>query len=69
MLRLTAIGAVETKTHRRSMASEGRKMYDVRVYNLKCVECGKPVEELPFQPLTSTRPVYRANTSPANPAG
>jgi CxxC-x17-CxxC domain-containing protein len=40
------------------MASEGRKMYDVRVYNLKCVECGKPVDELPFQPLTSTRPVY-----------
>jgi CxxC-x17-CxxC domain-containing protein len=58
MLRSTAIGAVETKTHRRFMASEGRKMYDVRVYNLKCVECGKPVVELPFQPLTSTRPVY-----------
>ena len=40
------------------MADEGRKMYDVRVYNLKCAECGKPVEELPFQPLTSTRPIY-----------
>jgi len=40
------------------MAAEGRKMYDVRVYNLKCVECGKLIEELPFQPLTSTRPVY-----------
>jgi len=40
------------------MAAEGRKMYDVRVYNLKCEKCGKPIEELPFQPLTSTRPVY-----------
>jgi len=40
------------------MSSEGRKMYDVRVYNLKCVNCGKAIEELPFQPLTSTRPVY-----------
>jgi len=40
------------------MAAEGRKMYDVRAYNLKCAECGKPVEELPFQPLTSSRPIY-----------
>jgi len=40
------------------MAAEGRKMYDVRVYNLKCEKCGKDIEELPFQPLTSSRPVY-----------
>ncbi|MDD4903086.1 MAG: hypothetical protein PHX77_01125 [Candidatus Bipolaricaulis sp.] len=40
---------------------EGRKMYDVRVYNLKCAECGKPVVELPFQPLSSGRPVYCAD--------
>ena len=40
------------------MSSEGGKLYDVRAYNLKCVKCGKPIEELPFQPLTSTRPVY-----------
>jgi len=39
----------------------GRKMYDVRVYNLKCAECGKPVLELPFQPLSSGRPVYCAD--------
>ena len=47
-----------TESKRRQMASEGRKMYDVRVYNLKCAECGAAVEELPFEPLTSTRPVY-----------
>jgi len=40
------------------MTSEGRRMYDVRAYELKCVSCGKAIEELPFQPLTSTRPVY-----------
>ena len=40
------------------MPSGGKKLYDVRVYNLKCAECGKLVEELPFEPLTSTRPVY-----------
>ncbi|MGB2983381.1 MAG: hypothetical protein WBC63_05900 [Candidatus Bipolaricaulia bacterium] len=40
------------------MSSEGRKMYDVRAYELKCISCGKAIEELPFQPLTSTRPVY-----------
>jgi CxxC-x17-CxxC domain-containing protein len=56
--RVTAYAAVETGRTRRSMAAEGRKMYDVRVYNLKCEACGKAIEELPFQPLTSTRPVY-----------
>ncbi len=40
------------------MTGEGGRMYDVRIYNLKCAKCGKPVEELPFQPLTSTRPIY-----------
>jgi CxxC-x17-CxxC domain-containing protein len=58
ILLATASAAVEKERTRRSMADEGRKMYDVRVYDLKCVECGKAIEELPFQPLTSTRPVY-----------
>ena len=40
------------------MTSEGRKMYDVRAYELTCAKCGKPIEELPFQPLTSSRPIY-----------
>jgi len=40
------------------MAAGSGKMYDVRVYNLTCAECGKAIEELPFEPLTSTRPVY-----------
>ena len=40
------------------MDSGDKKMYDVRVYNLTCAQCGKPIEELPFQPLTSTRPIY-----------
>jgi len=40
------------------MASEGRKMHDVRAYNLKCANCGKPIEELPFLPLSSNRPIY-----------
>jgi len=35
----------------------GRKMHDVRVFDLKCAECGKKIEELPFLPLTD-RPVY-----------
>jgi len=33
-------------------------MYDVRAYELTCAKCGKPIEELPFQPLTSSRPIY-----------
>jgi len=33
-------------------------MHDVRAFNLKCATCGKDIEELPFLPLTSTRPVY-----------
>jgi CxxC-x17-CxxC domain-containing protein len=40
------------------MTAEGRKMYDVRAYDLSCAQCGKPIEELPFQPLTSSRPIY-----------
>ncbi len=33
-------------------------MHDVRAFNLKCEECGTAIEELPFLPLTSSRPVY-----------
>ncbi len=33
-------------------------MHDVRAFKLKCAECGKDIEELPFLPLTSSRPVY-----------
>jgi CxxC-x17-CxxC domain-containing protein len=40
------------------MTAEGRKMFDVRAYNLACAKCGKAIEELPFQPLTSSRPIY-----------
>lgn len=40
------------------MTSEGAKMYDVRAYGLACAKCGKAIEELPFQPLTSSRPTY-----------
>ena len=46
------------------MDATGRNMYDVRVYNLKCVECCKPVEELPFEPLSSARPVYCPDCQP-----
>jgi CxxC-x17-CxxC domain-containing protein len=42
------------------MAAGSGKMYDVRAYNLTCAKCGKPIEELPFEPLTSSRPVYCA---------
>jgi len=35
-----------------------KMMHDVRAFNLKCAECGKDIEELPFLPLTSSRPVY-----------
>ena len=46
-------------------ASEGRRMtpgmmHDVRAFGLKCATCGADIEELPFLPLTSTRPVYCA---------
>jgi CxxC-x17-CxxC domain-containing protein len=33
-------------------------MHDVRAFELKCAGCGKDIEELPFVPLTSSRPVY-----------
>jgi len=39
------------------MAYGERKMVDVRHLNLKCAECGKEIEELPFEPV-SDRPVY-----------
>jgi len=39
------------------MAFGERRMVDVRHLNLKCVECGKEINELPFEP-TSDRPVY-----------
>jgi CxxC-x17-CxxC domain-containing protein len=34
-----------------------RRMVDVRHLNLKCADCGKAIDELPFEP-TSDRPVY-----------
>lgn len=34
-----------------------RRMVDVRHLDLKCADCGKAIEELPFEP-TSDRPVY-----------
>ncbi len=37
-----------------------RRMVDVRHLDLKCADCGKAVEELPFEP-TSDRPVYCAD--------
>ncbi|HUT86614.1 MAG TPA: CxxC-x17-CxxC domain-containing protein [Candidatus Heimdallarchaeota archaeon] len=39
------------------LMASGRKMHDVRVFDLKCAECGTKIEELPFLPLTD-RPVY-----------
>jgi len=44
----------------------GRKMHDVRVFDLKCAECGKKIEELPFLPLTD-RPVYCAECTSKRP--
>ena len=40
------------------MCAEGGKLYDVRAFELKCAKCGKAIEELPFLPLTSSRPIY-----------
>ncbi|MBN1858145.1 hypothetical protein JW848_02955 [Candidatus Bipolaricaulota bacterium] len=34
-----------------------RRMVDVRHLDLKCADCGKAIEELPFEPV-SDRPVY-----------
>jgi CxxC-x17-CxxC domain-containing protein len=34
-----------------------RRMVDVRHLNLKCADCAKAIDELPFEP-TSDRPVY-----------
>jgi CxxC-x17-CxxC domain-containing protein len=34
-----------------------RRMVDVRSMDLHCADCGKKIEELPFQP-SSDRPVY-----------
>ena len=34
-----------------------RRMVDVRHLNLKCADCGKAIDELPFEPA-SDRPVY-----------
>jgi len=39
------------------MAFQERRMVDVRHLDLHCAECGKEIEELPFEP-TSDRPVY-----------
>ncbi len=34
-----------------------RRMVDVRHLDLKCADCGKAIDELPFEPM-SDRPVY-----------
>ncbi|MDD4903610.1 MAG: hypothetical protein PHX77_03835 [Candidatus Bipolaricaulis sp.] len=34
-----------------------RRMVDVRHLDLKCADCGKAIDELPFEPA-SDRPVY-----------
>ena len=34
-----------------------RRMVDVRHLNLTCADCGKEIDELPFEP-SSDRPVY-----------
>jgi len=39
------------------MAYGERRMVDVRHLNLKCADCGKAIDELPFEP-SSDRPVY-----------
>lgn len=39
------------------MAFGERRMVDVRHLDLKCADCGKAIDELPFEP-TSDRPVY-----------
>jgi len=39
------------------MAYGERRMVDVRHLNLKCADCGKEIDELPFEP-SSDRPVY-----------
>lgn len=43
-------------------------MHDVRAFNLKCETCGKDIEELPFLPLTSSRPVYCRDCNAKRPA-
>jgi len=39
------------------MAFQERSMVDVRHLDLHCADCGKVIEELPFEPK-SDRPVY-----------
>jgi CxxC-x17-CxxC domain-containing protein len=39
------------------MAYGERRMVDVRHLDLKCADCGKEIDELPFEP-SSDRPVY-----------
>ena len=50
-------------------AGKGWNMHDVRAFNLKCESCGKEIEELPFLPLTSSRPVYCRECNAKRPAG
>lgn len=50
-----------------------RPMVDVRSLNLTCATCGKPIEELPFQPAmnedgTPQRPVYCRDHKPQRKA-
>jgi len=49
-------------------AEKGWVMHDVRAFNLKCEICGKAIEELPFLPLTSSRPVYCRECNAKRPA-
>ncbi len=51
-----------------------RPMVDVRALNLKCAECGTPIDELPFQPAmnedgTPARPVYCREHKPKRSFG
>ena len=50
-------------------AGKGWNMHDVRAFNLKCESCGKDIEELPFLPLTSSRPVFCRDCNAKRPAG
>ena len=50
-------------------AAKGWGMHDVKAFNLKCGTCGKDIEELPFLPLTSSRPVFCRECNQKRPAG
>ena|GEM_PF-630806 len=60
--------AVSAIAARNLEAAKGWGMHDVRAFNLKCEMCGKDIEELPFLPLTSSRPVYCRECNQKRPA-